>query len=105
MEKREVSLFQNKLFLAGVFVDARYMECKVLSEEQKKVLKAGLMKVALKSHHCSILVSNSSSTENAAAESIQVNDIIRSSTSSPASEEDDFKRELDLLEQRRSRET
>ena len=99
MEKREVSLFQNKLFLAGVFVDPRYRI--LLSEEQMEVAKAGLIEVALKSHHCSILVSNSSSTENAVAESIQVNNIIRSSTSSPVSEEDDFEKELDLLEQRR----
>ena len=67
-----------------------------------EVAKAGLMKVALKSHHCSISVSNSSSTENAAAESIQVNDIIRSSTSLPASEENDFEKKLDLLKRRRS---
>ena len=100
MENREVSLFQIKLFLAGVFVGARYRI--LLSEEQMEVAKAGLIEVALKSHHCSISVSNSSSTENAASESIQVNNIIRSSTSSPVSEEDDFEKELDLLEQRRS---
>ena len=73
MKKR--SLFQNKLFLAGVFVDARY--CILLSEEQMEVAKAGLIEVALKSHHSSISVSNSSSTENAAAESIRVNNIIK----------------------------
>ena len=72
--------------------------CILLSEEQMEIAKAGLMEVALKSHHCSISVSNSSSTKNAAVESIQVNDIIRSSTSLSESEEDTFERELDLLE-------
>ena len=62
-----------------------------------EVAKAGLMEVALKSHHYSTSISKSSSTKNAAAESIQVNDIIRSSTSLPASEQDDFEGELDLL--------
>ena len=95
MEKREVSLFQNKLFLAGVFVNARYRI--LLSAEQIEVAKAELIEVALKSHHYSISVSNSSRTENAADESIQVNDIIGSSTSLPASEENDFEGELDLL--------
>ena len=61
MEKRKVFLFQNKLFSAGVFVDSRYRI--LLSEEQTEVAKAGLMKVALKSHHCSISVPNSSSTQ------------------------------------------
>ena len=66
-----------------------------------EVAKARLMEVVLKFHYCSSSVSNSSSTKNAAPESIKVNDIIRSSTSSTASEEHDFERELDLLEQRR----
>jgi len=97
MEKREKSLFQNKLFLAGVFVDVRYRI--LLSEEQMKVAKEGLMEVALKSHRCSISVPDTSSTD-AAAESMHVNDI-SSCNSSSASEEDDFERELDLLERRK----
>ena len=97
---KERSIFiSNKLFLGGVFVDSKY--CILLSGKQMEVAKAGLMEVALKSHRYFILVSNSSSTENAAAESIQVNDIIRSFTSSPASEEDDFEGEFDLLQRRR----
>ena len=95
MKKREAFLFQNKFVLAGVFVNSRYRI--LLSKEQMEVAKVGLMKVALKSHHYSISVFNSSSTENAAAESIQVNDIIKSLISLPAFEEDDFKRELDLF--------
>ena len=95
MKKRDVFSFQSKLFLAGVSVDSRY--CILLSEEQIQVAKAGMMEVALKSRHYFISVSNSSSTENAAAESIQVHDMIRNSTSLPAFEVDDFERELDLL--------
>ena len=42
MGKREKSLFQNKLFSAGVFVDARYRI--LLSEEQIEVLEVAFNK-------------------------------------------------------------
>ena len=41
MEKGEESLFQNKFFLAGVFVDARYRI--LLSEEQVELAKKGFI--------------------------------------------------------------
>ena len=52
MDKREEFLFQNKLFLAGVLVDARYRI--LLSEEQVELAKAGLLEVAFKARHCSV---------------------------------------------------
>ena len=99
MEKRESSLYQNKLFLAGVFVDARNRI--LLTEEQMVVAKTGLMEVTLKWHRCSSYAS-SSSIDDSVVESMQVDDTITGLNSSSPSDEDDFERELDLLERRRS---
>ena len=89
MKKREKSLFQNKLFFAGVFVDARYRI--LLSEEQVELAKAGLLEVAFKARHCSEKAFNVSDTVD--TESILAGDI--TSTDSPASsasEEDEFEK-------------
>ena len=99
MKNRESSLYQNKLFLAGVFVDARYRI--LLTEEQVEVAKTGLMEVALKWHRCSSYAC-SSSIDDSVVESIQVDDTITEPNSSSPSDEDDFERELDWLERRRS---
>ena len=73
MEKKEKSLFQNKLFLDGVFVDARYRI--LLSEEQVELAKAGLLEVAFKARHCSVRAFNVSDTADTSSESILVGDI------------------------------
>ena len=101
MEKREKPLFQNKLFLAGVFVDARHRI--LLSEEQVELAKAGLLEVAFKARHCSVRAFNVSYTADTSTESILVGDI--ASTDNPtssASKEDEFEKKFDLLEQRKS---
>ena len=101
MKKREESLFQNKLFLAGVFVDARYRI--LLSEEQVELAKAGLLEVTYKARHCSVRAFSVSDTADTPSENIIVGDI--TSTDNPASsasEENEFEKELDLLEQRKS---
>ena len=86
-EKRESSLYQSKLFLAGVFVDARYRI--PLTEEQMEVAKTGLMEVALKWYHCSSYAS-SSSIDDSVVESIQVDDTITEPNSSSPSDEGDL---------------
>ena len=73
MEKREKSLFQTKLFLDGVFVDARYRI--LLFEEQVELAKAGLLEVAFKARHCSVRAFNVSDTADTSLESILVGDI------------------------------
>ena len=95
----ELCLFQHKLFLDGIFVDARYRI--LLFDEQMEVAKIRLIKVALKSDQCSNSVSSSSSTENAAVDSIPVNDII-SRPNSSSTYKNGFERESNLLERRRS---
>ena len=99
MEKREESLFQSKLFLAGVFVDARYRI--LLFEEQVELAKAGLLEVAFKARHCSVRAFNVSDTADTSSKSILAGDI--TSTDNPASSasEDEFEKELDLLEENR----
>ena len=87
--------------MAGVFVDARYRI--LLSEEQVELAKAGLLEVAFKARHCSVRAFNVSDTADTSSESILVGDI--TSTDNPvssASEEDEFEKELDLLERKKS---
>ena len=97
MEKREESLFQKKLFLAEVFVDARYRI--LLSEEQVELAKAGLLEVAFEARHCSIRAFNVSDTADTSSESILVGDI--TSTDNPPSSASEEK-ELDLFKRRKS---
>ena len=92
MKKRELTLFQNKLFLAGVYVDARYRI--LLSHAQTEIAKIRLMEVALKSHYNA--ESTASSSNIAAAVEDECTQIIDGSQAS--SSEDEFEKELDLLQ-------
>ena len=96
-EKREESLLRNRLFLGGVFVDSRYRI--LLTSEQIENAKIGLFEVTLKNYHCSTSTSNSVSSS---IESEKSSGRVASDHQSSISEEDEFEKELDLIEQRRS---
>ena len=97
MEKREEVLLRNKLFLAGVFVDSRYRV--LLTPVEIENAKIGIHEITLKNYHCSISVSNSTSS---CIESEKAPECVASRNQLSTSEEDKFERELDLIEQRRS---
>ena len=97
MEKREEALLRNKLFLAGVFVDSRYQI--LLTPQQMENAKIGIHEITLKNYHCSRSVSKLTSSS---IESEKVPDCVASHNQSSTSEDDEFERELDLIEQRRS---
>ena len=97
MEKREEALLQNKRFLAGVFVNSRYRI--LLTPQQKENAKIGIHEITLKNYHSSRSVSNLTSSS---IESEKAPDCVASHNQSSTSEEDEFERELDLIEQRRS---
>ena len=97
MEKREETLLRNRLFLGGVFVYSRYRNLLIL--EQIENAKIGLHEVTLENYHCSTSVSNSASSSIVSEKSPgRVASYHQSSTSG----EDEFEKELDLIERRRS---
>ena len=71
MEKRE-SLFQNKLFFSGGFVDARYHT--LLSKEQIELANVELLDVAFKARHCSASAADVSDAADVSSESILIGD-------------------------------
>ena len=93
-EKRELILFQNNLFLAGVYVDSRYRI--LLSPEQLQNAKSGLTEVAMKHHRSLNSMASTASTSSASS----TEDRIDISDSSTSSSEDEFEKEFDMLEQR-----
>ena len=97
MEKRELILFQNNLFLAGVYVDSRYRI--LLAPEQLQNAKSGLTEVAMKHHRSLNSMASTASTSCASS----TKDRIDISDSSTSSSEDEFEKELDMLERRASR--
>ena len=98
IEKREQALLRNKYFLAGVLVDSRYQI--LLTPEQMENAKIGIHEITLKYYnHCSRSVSNSTSSS---IESEEVPECVASHNQLSTSEEDEFKRELDLIEERGS---
>ena len=91
MEKREETLLRN------MFVDSRYRI--LLTSKQMENAKIGLHEVIPKNKHCSTSVSNSVSSS---TESEKSPGRVASDHQSSISEEDEFEKELDLIERRSS---
>ena len=95
IEKREETLLRNRIFLGGMFVNSRY---RILpTSEQMENAKIGLHEVTLKIYYCSTSVSNSASSS---IESEKSSGGVASNHQSSTSEEDEFEKELNLIERR-----